>query len=239
MTSDSSLAFLPHIAYDSVIFGFSDGKLKILLMEYHRTNWFALPGGFVRTDEPLDAAVRRGLGERTGLEDIYLKQFHTFGSLERHDPEAMRTILEVNGLANQEHHWMLDRFISVAYYALIDFKSVTLKPDALSDSIKWYAMDALPPLLFDHATIVQKALETLRQNLEANLVGKSLLPSRFTMKELQCVYEAILGDELRRSSFQRKMLASGLLRRHQKLNHGKPHKSPYLYSFLGDNQADD
>lgn len=237
MHGDAPAPFLPHLAYDSVIFGFAEGKLKILIMEYHRTRWFALPGGFVRVDEALDDAVRRGLEERTGLKDVYLRQFHTFGSLERSDGQAMRTILEMSGFVPDEQPWLLDRFVSVAYYALINYHGVELQPDALSDSIAWYDIEELPPLLFDHDAMVKRALDTLRQNLESNLVGKNLLPPRFTMKQLQHVYEAILGKELRRSTFQRKMLASGLLCRHQKLREGKAHKAPYLYSFVTEQQG--
>ena len=89
--------FLSHIAYDSVIFGFSGKELKILIMEYQNTGLFALPGGFVRKAEDLDQAVRRGLAERTGLTSIYLEQFHTFGSISRYDPEVMATLLRANG----------------------------------------------------------------------------------------------------------------------------------------------
>ena len=231
MSPAPTSAYLPHLAYDSVVFGFSGDRLKILVMEYHRTKLFALPGGFVRRDEPLDLAVRRGLGERTGLDNIYLKQFHAFGSLERHDPESMRKILEASNISPDEYGWMLDRFVSVAYYALINYELVSPRPDALSDSLQWYDLDGLPPLLFDHATIVRKALEVLRRNLETDLVGKNLLPERFTMKELQRVCEVITGENLRRSSFQRKMLTSGSLVRHEKLHQGKAHKAPYLYSF--------
>lgn len=86
--------YIPHLAYDSVVFGFSKGKLKILLMEYHATGWYALPGGFVRKAENLEDAVKRGLFERTGLKEIYLKQFHTFGDRSRYQPKVMKTILE-------------------------------------------------------------------------------------------------------------------------------------------------
>ena len=88
--------YLPHIAYDSVIIGFSGKDLKILIMEYHNTGLFALPGGFVKKNETLDSAVRRGLEERTGLKNIYLEQFHTFGDLERFKPEVMGAILKEN-----------------------------------------------------------------------------------------------------------------------------------------------
>lgn len=224
--------YLQHIAYDSVIFGFSDGELKILIMEYHNTGLFALPGGFVRLNENLNDAVLRGLKERTGLTDIFLEQFYTFGDVSRFKPEVMRTLLEANNIdADGEYRWMLDRFITVAYYALINYKDVTPQPDALSDSCKWYPIQNLPKLIIDHKLIVEKAIQVLRDNLHRKLVGGNLLPKKFTMTELQHVYEAILGEKLRRTSFQRKMLSEEVLKRHEKRFSGKAHKAPYLYSF--------
>jgi ADP-ribose pyrophosphatase YjhB (NUDIX family) len=224
--------FIPHLAFDSVIFGFNGKQLKILILEYHNTGLFALPGGFVKKDENVNDAVRRGLKERTGLEDIYLEQFYTFGDLSRFNPDIMRTIIEANGFELKGNtHWMLDRFITVAYYALINYNDVEPRPDELSDSINWYAIEELPPLIFDHRQIVNKALITLKENLDRKLVGINLLPQKFTMKELQQVYEAVLGEKLRRTTFQRKMLSLDILERHEKLFSGKAHKAPYLYSF--------
>ena len=223
--------YIPHLAYDSVVFGFSGNQLKILIMEYHNTGWYALPGGFVKRDEDLDMAVRRGLRERTGLDRVYLEQFYTFGNRSRYTPAVMRTIVEASGLQIPDSHWLLDRFFSVAYYALINHEGVNLQPDPLADSIDWYPVDDLPPLILDHSTMVEKALDTLRKNLEQKVVGVNLLPSRFTMKQLQRVFEAILGKDLRRSAFQRKMLGLNILERHDKLFNGKAHKAPYLYSF--------
>jgi len=225
--------YLKHIAYDSVIFGFSGQKLKILIMKYHNTGLFALPGGFVQYNEDLNEAVRRGLSERTGLSDIYLEQFYAFGSMERYKPEVMETIMKANSLSLDGYSWLLDRFISVAYYALINYENVVPTPDALSDSCDWYALDELPNLMLDHSIIVAKALQTLRENLERKLVGMNLLPSLFTMKELQQVYEAILGEKLHRGTFQRKILNLGILRRHEKQFSGAAHKAPFLYSFEG------
>ncbi|MFC3415078.1 NUDIX hydrolase [Algoriphagus hitonicola] len=235
MSLPDSTQYLPHIAYDSVIFGFSGEKLKILLMEYHNTGWFALPGGFVKVSEPLDEAVSRGLKERTGLDQIYLEQFHTFGSLERVKPDVMRKILEAQHSEVPEKHWLFERFISVGYYALIDYTKVEPQPDALSDSIDWYDVDAVPELLFDHNFIVQKALEHLRTHLDQKLLSVNLLPERFTMKELQQVYEAILDEKQNRANFQRKMLSLGILERHEKLYSGGSHKAPFLYSFNSKN----
>lgn len=223
--------YLHHIAYDSVIFGFSSGKLKVLVMKYHNTGFYALPGGFVRADQDLDEAVQEGLKERTGLGNIYLEQFHTFGSLQRFQPGVMKTILEANGAPIKKNAWMLERFVSVAYYALINYEEVRPRPDALSDSCDWYEVDKLPKLMLDHGIIVKTALHTLRDNLERKLVGVNLLPARFTMKELQVVYEVILGRKLHRGTFQRKMLALGTLKRHDKQYSGGAHKAPYLYSF--------
>lgn len=224
--------YLNHIAYDSVVFGFSEGELKILILEYHNSGLFALPGGFVGFDEDLNDAVLRGLQERTGLANIFLEQFYTFGDVSRFKPEVLRTIIKANGDdPDGDLKWLLDRFISVAYYALIDYKSVVPKPDALSDSCDWYPVKKLPPLILDHREIVDHALLTLRQNLDRKLAKGNLLPAKFTMKELQDVYEAILGEKLRRTSFQRRMLSTGLLVRREKKYSGKAHKAPFLYSF--------
>lgn len=222
--------FLPHVAYDSVVFGFSGEKLKILLMEYHKTGWLALPGGFVGINESLDNAVQRGLKERTGLDQVYLEQFYTFGSMDRFQPEVMMKIMEAQGYVEKEN-WLFERFVSVGYYALINYKEVEPKPDKLSDSIGWYEVDQLPELILDHNFIVQKALSHLRMHLDQKLLSVNLLPELFTMKDLQQVYEAILGEELNRANFQRKILSLDILKRHEKLFSGGSHKAPFLYSF--------
>ncbi|PZX52749.1 ADP-ribose pyrophosphatase YjhB (NUDIX family) [Algoriphagus ratkowskyi] len=222
--------YLPNISYDSVIFGFSGEKLKILILEYHNMKTFALPGGFVKIDEPLDTAVKRGLSERTGLDELYLEQFRTFGSMERFSSEVMRKILEEQGHV-VEDHWLLGRFITVAYYALINYEIVVPTPDKLSDSIKWYDFDQLPSLMMDHNEIVEKALDHLRMNLDQKLLSFNLLPERFTMKELKQVYDTILGETQNRANFQRKMLGLNILERHEKLFTGGSHKAPFLYSF--------
>jgi len=224
--------FFPHLTFDIVVFGFSGEELRILLLEYHNTGFFALPGGFVAKDKDLDLAVLKGLQERTGLENIHLEQFHTFGSMDRFQPEVMRTILRANGTDPEDVPWLLERFVSVGYYSLIDYAKVQPTADELSDSLEWYDVKALPKLEFDHEKIVQKALFSLRKNLDTILVGVNMLPERFTIKQLQKVHEAILGAPLNRSSFQRRMLASGRLIRHEKQYSGGSHKAPYLYSFV-------
>lgn len=231
MEGSENTNFIPNLSFDCVIFGFNGKLLKILILEYQNTGLFALPGGFVKNDQSLDDAVKEGVKDRTGLDNVFLEQFHIFGNLERSDPNAMKRILEANNEDLEDKKWMLERFLTVGYYALINYEDVSPKPDYLSDNINWYAIDELPHLMMDHNTIVTKALEMLRRNLSEKLIGTNLLPQKFTMKQLQLVFEAILNQKLRRTTFQRKMLSMDILERHEKLFQGKAHKAPYLYSF--------
>jgi len=222
---------ITNISYDTVIFGFTGEKLKILILEYKNSGLFALPGGFIRCDENLFDAVKRGVRERTGLEQIHLEQFHTFGKLSRANAEPMKKIARGRGYELAQDHWILDRFITIGYYSLINYDQVQPTPDKFSDSIDWYDINKLPPLMIDHEEIVEKALEAIRDDLDKKLIGANLLPEKFTMKELQKVYEIILNKELRRTTFQRKMLSMDILKRHEKLFTGAANKAPYLYSF--------
>lgn len=231
MNDPENTKFIPNLSFDCVIFGFNGKMLKILLLEYHNTGLFALPGGFIKSDQSLDDAAKQGVKERTGLENVYLDQFYIFGDTHRADADHMKRILTANNDLTEENKWMLGRFLTVGYYALINYEEVSPSPDQYSDSIDWYDIDDLPPLMMDHNQIVVKALEVLRNNLSEKLIGMNLLPHKFTMKQLQLVFEAILGQTLRRTSFQRKMLSLDVLERHEKLFQGKAHKAPYLYSF--------
>jgi len=228
--------FIKHVAIDAVIFGFHENQLRVLLIEYKRTGLFALPGGFIGETENLSDAARRVASERTGLENIYLEQFYVFGDYSRYDPALFKTVMRVNNAAAPDNHWLLERFISIGYYALVDFTEATPTPAAIFDSCDWYELNNMPALIQDHTQIVNKALETLRNNLDHRLVGLNLLPQDFTMGELQKLYETILGKKLLRPAFQRKMLSLGILERVAKKWTGGAHKAPYLYRFKSENQ---
>lgn len=223
--------FIPNLSFDCVIFGFNGKLLKILILEYHNTGLFALPGGFIEKNQNLDDAVKQGVKERTGLDTVFLDQFYIFSDVNRTDTEHMQRMLVANSENTDENSWLLDRFLTVGYYALINYEEVTPKPDYLSDSIGWYAIDELPDLMMDHTKIVEKALQVLRTNLNEKLIGMNLLPTKFTMKQLQLVFESVLDEKLRRTTFQRKILSLDILERHEKLFQGKAHKAPYLYSY--------
>lgn len=225
---------LPGLAIDAVIFGFQQNQLKILLLEHSNTGLFALPGGFIRNQENLNDAARRVLAQRTGLQNIYLEQFYVFGDCSRHNAETLRKIMIGKGNIPTENHWLLRRFVSVGYYALIDFEKVVPVSDFLFDNCNWYDLENLPDLILDHRDMVDKALETLRANLDSKLIGFNLLPETFTMADLQSLYETILGEKLRRTSFQRKILSLEILERLDKKWTGEAHKAPYLYKFIKD-----
>lgn len=224
--------FMPGISIDCVIFGYHDKELKVLILEYKQTELFALPGGFIKKDEALNEAAKRVLMERTGLTNIYLKQFHTFGSLERADQDPMKTVLTQNDVTFDRNHFLLQRFISVSYYALVDFKKVEPVADPLSDSCKWIDIDELPDLMQDHNDICKKAHDHLKKSIEHEVVGLNLLSETFTMADLQSLHESILGKKLHRTGFHRKMMLSGNLKRIGKMKTGKAHRSPYLYKFI-------
>jgi ADP-ribose pyrophosphatase YjhB (NUDIX family) len=223
--------FHPGFSVDCVVFGFHANKLKILLLKMkHAENW-ALPGGFVRKDEDVDNAVVRVLQSRTGLEDIFLHQFHLFGEVNRNDQELNKRFLEQAGHSYNGSHWFLQRFITVGYYALVEYSRVNPEPDYLSEACTWHDIHKIPALIHDHREILNKAIETLRSHLNQHPIGYTLLPEKFTMPELQKLYETILDKALDRRNFQRKMLGYGILKKLNEQRTGGAHKSPTLYKF--------
>jgi 8-oxo-dGTP diphosphatase len=174
------------VTVDIVIFTIQSGAFKVLLVKRAVAPFqeqFAIPGGFVHEDEDLDQAALRELREETGVADVYLEQLYSFGDVGR-DPRG--------------------RVITVAYFALISAdRPLSAGTDAAE--AEWWAMDQLPTLAFDHARILNYALQRLRNKLEYTTVGFQLLPEKFTLTELQEVYEAILGKQLDKRNFRRKL----------------------------------
>ena len=226
---------LPHVSVDCSIFGFHAGELKILLLKWKGVDRWCLPGGYVRKDESLDGAASRVLEERTGLQQIYLQQYHTFGGTERGE-DVLRAIFGHLGIEASPDLWIFGRTLTVGYLALVDFAEVTPTPDHLSEEIRWWDVRDQPPLLFDHDDIVATALATLRTQLEYQPIGRNLLPEKFTMPELQRLYEAVLGTSLDRRNFQRKMLALGIVERLAERKRGVPHRAPHLYRFRAESE---
>lgn len=222
--------FLKHISLDCVVFGFHDNELKVLLLRMKFTKEWALPGGFVHEDESFETAASRVLKERTGLDQIFLKQFKVFSDPQRSKTNSAVQDL-VDGGANPDVEWFNQRFISVGYYALVDFSEAEPQPDSFSDLCAWKSINEIDVLLLDHLHILNKALESLRLQLNYQPIGYNLLPEKFTMPELQKLYETILGKELDRRNFQRKMFSYNILNKLEERKTGGAHKAPFLYEF--------
>lgn len=204
------------VAVDIVIFTIQSGELRVLLVNRGIPPFagqFAIPGGFVLKDESLDQAALRELREETGVADVYLEQLYSFGDPLR-DPRG--------------------RVITVAYYALIaaDRSPVVAGTDAAD--ARWCAVRDLPPLAFDHRKILDYALERLRNKLEYTTVGFQLLPSRFTLTELQEVYEAILAKKLDKRNFRRKLALLKVLRPTREYRRAG-RRPARLYEFVASN----
>lgn len=231
--------FLPGISLDCVILGYSEGKLHILVLKWKNLDVWSLPGGFVFKDESIDDAAHRVLHERTGLENVFLKQFETFGGMNRvwnasgKNEHMMQVLMDQMHFENKQkvQQWFQQRFVSVGYFALLNMKEARPIADFLSEECTWKRVDQLPELLLDHSEMVQKVLQQLRNQIDYLPVGKELLPKKFTMMDLQYIHEAILQKSLDRGNFQRKILSLNFLKRHEKLMLGAQNKAPYLYSF--------
>ena len=201
------------VAVDIVIFTIHSGELRVLLVKRGIPPFagqFAIPGGFVLEDESLEQAALRELKEETGLGDVYLEQLYSFGDLGR-DPRG--------------------RVITVAYYALIAGDRSPLTPGTDAADARWCAVQDLPPLAFDHRKILDYALERLRNKLEYTTVGFQLLPSRFSLSELQEVYEAILTKKLDKRNFRRKLALLKVLRPTREYRRGG-RRPARLYEFV-------
>ncbi len=204
------------VAVDIVIFTIHSGELRVLLVKRGIAPFpgqFAIPGGFVLENESLDQAALRELKEETGVGDVYLEQLYSFGDPGR-DPRG--------------------RVITIAYYALISADRSPLVAGTDAADAQWCALRELPDLAFDHHKILDYALERLRNKLEYTTVGFQLLPSRFSLTELQEVYEAILGKKLDKRNFRRKLALLKVLRPTREYRHGG-RRPARLYEFVAAN----
>lgn len=214
--------YIPTLSIDCVIFSFHETTLQVLTVKMKEQENWALPGGYVKKEENVDEAAVRILKDRTGTENIYLQQFYTFGNLKRSESAFDKY---------SDDLWHKQRFVSIGYYALTEHSNVKLNVDEYSSVVEWQSIDNLPSFMMDHKTILDKALVTLREQLNNHPIGYNLLPEKFTMPELQRLYEIILGKKLNRGNFYRKILRYDILIKLDESRKGGAHKAPDLYSF--------
>ncbi|WNJ19490.1 NrtR DNA-binding winged helix domain-containing protein [Pontibacter sp. G13] len=219
--------YLPHVSVDITIIGFQEGTLKVLLLDSGE-KW-TLPGGYIGKEESMNDAAVRVLEDRTGLTGQYLKLFQVFGDKSRNFKEDIREMFRQQGFEWKEDLWINDRYISMAYYALVDLDQVHPTGGKMNQPHAWHDLNDLPPMWMDHAQIAQGALEQLKRDITIEQISFNLLPEEFTMPQLHRLHETILDKKLERSRFQKKMLALNLFERLPKLKEDVPHRKPYLY----------
>lgn len=201
----------PAVTTDCVIFGFDGERLQVLLIERgiepFKSRW-AFPGGFIKMDETAEEGALRELKEETGMENAFMQQFHTFSNPLR-DPR--------------------ERVITIAFYALVRIQEVKGGDDAAS--ARWFPLDEIPALAFDHDHMLRMATQRLRQEIHFHPIGFELLPEKFTLRELQSLYEAILGITFDRRNFAKKMLHLEILNELDETIWPTPKREAKLFSF--------
>jgi 8-oxo-dGTP diphosphatase len=203
----------PALSVDIVVFALDKHDLQVMLVERDLKPFagqWALPGGFVGIDETIDDAARRELEEETGLKNIFLEQLYTFGDVHR-DPR--------------------DRVVTVAYYALVDLEGHNVHASSDARSAAWFTVNDLPKLAFDHDKILQTAHERLKGKVRYQPIGFELLPEKFTLRQLQHLYEVILDRELDKRNFRKKVLAMEIVKETNEIEKDVAHRAARLYRF--------
>ncbi len=220
----------PNVSVDCLVFGYEAGELKLLLIQRDASrandrsvlSW-TLPGDLIQDDEDLDQAAHRVLQELTTLDRVFLKQFGAFG-----DPARVRKPSDKIWL-EKTRAYPEARVITVAYYALVDVGHFNPSPSNFAVDTQWMSLNDIPELAFDHNNIVEKGIQTLRNEVESSLIAFQLLPEKFTLSQLQDLYEAILGQTIDKRNFRKKMLALGKLEPLKEKQKGVSHKPAQLF----------
>jgi 8-oxo-dGTP diphosphatase len=205
----------PSVTADIVIYTIQDNSLKILLvkrgLEPFKGKW-AIPGGFVRIHEDLEEAAKRELEEETGVKDVYLEQLYSFGEPKR-DPRG--------------------RVITVAYMALINSEKIKLQAATDTTDVQWFPVKKVPALAFDHKKILDYSLKRLKWKFEYTNVAFSLLPEKFTLGEIQKIYEIVFDKDFDKRNFSKKILSLDILKE-EGINKDVAHRPPMMYSLKKD-----
>ncbi len=220
-------ALNPHVSVDCVVFGFNDKQLEVLLIEREKVknghikgHKLKLPGNLISEAEDLDLSAARTLKELTGLSSIFLKQFGVFSSPDRTSPpEDLKWLHKTSGLK-------VDRVVTVAYYSLIK-----ISESNITDKTLWHPVKQLPQLIFDHNIIIMKALEALRKEIRTEPLCFEMLPKKFTIRQMQNLYEAILGEKLDNRNFRKKLKPLEFLMPLAEKEREVSHKPAQLYKF--------
>lgn len=217
----------PNISVDCVVFGFDNERLNVLLIEKttpsKKIRQSAIPGDLITNDEGLDEAANRVLKELTGLEGIFLQQYRAFG-----DPDRLRDDKDIEWLQAYRENPEL-RVITIAYFALVKMGDFSPAASSFAETVYWCDVHDVPPLAFDHNKILKCGLERLRSDFENHKTGYELLPEKFTLTQLQNLYEIILDKKLDKRNFRKKVMKENLIVPTYEKQKGVLHKPAMLY----------
>lgn len=222
---------MPQLSINAVIFGFTGEKLVVLATQPALSEVWLIPGAFVDRKESIDEAAYRSIRSQLGIDDIFLRQFRTFGEADRSFAGEMASFFKAAQIPPEQFEWLAKRFVTIGYYACADYRKIDPKPSLMFQEIRWVGIDEIDELGFDHADIVREARAVLTKDLLDLPVIASLLPETFTIPELQKLYEAILGRDIDRGNFRQKILRTNILEKVGERNTAKTRRPPGLYRF--------
>jgi len=228
------LEYRPNISVDCAIFGYHGGELQLLLVKNKLITKWCLPGGYIKKTESLDEAAARTTAERTGIKNLFLKQFKTFGNPGRNSTNGVldhKTLFELTGVRIDEKNWLAGETVSVGFYAISDIVQAQPKADMFSDECRWFPVNKLPKLGFDHKEMVSEALHAMHVHLYHYPIGKNLLPEKFTLKEIKQFYEVMSGKTLHITNFPNKLISIGLIEKTNEKRSIGAHRAPTYYKF--------
>ena len=225
----------PGFSIDCVIFSFTSKKLRVLLNKFDFSKYWQLPGGFMLKTESAEDAAERILRIRTGVENIYLKQFHLFSDLDRTKMDQNASYIESQKKQKKidpsdTEKWFLNRFISLGFYAFVKYDEIVIKSKK-EDTTKWFDVNNLPKLYSDHTLIINTALDNIRSMITLIPIAQELLPEKFTMGDLRKLYEIILDKQFDRRNFHRKALSSEVVIQLDEVKNNSTYNPAILYSF--------
>ncbi len=221
------LKYLPNLSIDWIYIGYQNDAIKCLLLKLG-DKWL-LPGGYIKVSESVEEAAQRILKERINVERAHFRFLDVFGNQDRSFKEEFKSYFETNDLPWSEDYFINNRFVTLAYYSLVQID--TIKPEAgdIIEDIQWFEFDDLPSMWLDHQSIAEAARDRLKRDIQNELVTYNLLSESFTMPELHQLHQVILEQKIDRSRFQKKMLSSGLFERLPQVKKETPGRNPYLY----------
>ena len=224
---------LPNLSIDIVIIGYRAEELKCLLLQID-DKWL-LPGGFILNDESVENAVKRVLKERTSLQDTHFKFLEVFGDKDRRFKQMWKEFYKKSGLSWTDDCWLNSRFITLAYYALVNIEKTFPALNETDQAFAWFSFNDLPNMWMDHKSIALTARNRLKEDMKQEQITFNLLPDEFTMPELHQLHQTILEENLDRSRFQKKMLSTNLFERLPEQRKDSPGRNPYHYRIIAKN----